>query len=326
MKDLGTVIWPVPIGAEDRLTRPARLVAGLLNRGMRARSFACHGRHRASGEVHGVGALCSGRPWATYSDDPASVLTPLMTRLPVHPVWADMYDDWSLSPLVSRPARILAASTYARLGDRARTLTVNSEYMRLRVGGDALVVPNGCDTYLADAPVDESPSKTVLVLGSLHRKRTDGKAIARVLEPGLNVEFKVAGPGVGALSDHAHASGYRVIRSASLALSDIAAQVTTSTIAWMPLRVCDYTLSQDPMKLYVFLALGLRVVMPYTLIPSHLRTHSDIFAYENAEDGRRLIAELSHQTHSRTIPERATFATEHSWEARCDAVVRACVV
>lgn len=320
------MVWPVPLGAEHGLTRPTRLVEGLLHRGLKARSFVSHGRHRTSGKMHGAPASCSGRPWVTCFDDRTSVLTPLVTRLPADTVWADMYDDWSLSPLINPLARMLAKRTYSRLNGRVQIATVNTEYMRLRVGGEALVVPNGCDPYLAHAAVDDAPSQTVLVLGSLDRKRTDGRTISRVLEPGLNVEFRVAGPGTAALAYQARASGYRVFRADYLALPDIASKVQSSTIAWLPLRVCDYTMSQDPMKLYAFLALGLRVVMPYTLIPSHLRSHRDIFAYENPDDGRRLIADLSHQAHKRTALERAVFAKEHSWEARCDAIVAASTV
>lgn len=326
--NIDTVVWPVAPGSEAGTSRPARLVRAMLDCGLPPpRQILSHGRPS------------SNLPIASESELPAAVrfrsplalarhtrgsayasFTPLALQLPATSLrWMDAYDDWSIAPDVSRVGRSIARLTYASLRFRPPpVLTVNTPYMGARLNSD-YVVPNGVDESTATLPVEGDDRLRVLILGSLHAGRLCGRTAARL--EGLSKDFQVvvAGPNTSRLHTHLARSDADILAFDFLATSELAQYVGERTIALLPLRVSDYTLSQDPMKVYEFLALGIPIVMPRPLWPTHLpKDRAVLFDYDDDLTGlMRDAASLPTQVTS----QRVAFASEHSWSRRARVIL-----
>jgi len=94
-----------------------------------------------------------------------------------------------------------------------------------------------------------------------------------------------------------------------------------NTVAVIPHKVCDYTLSQDLMKVYQFLAQGVPVIAPRALWPSGVsREYAHLL-----EVGVPLeqILDSAWRVDGPSTGWREMFVSHHSWQSRAKLVLDA---
>ena len=318
------IAWPVQPGREGENTRPAALVRELEILGVDCARRTCHGWKgvdgvRRAGRRHDPAASESGVPWirrAPFGDAGYGSFTPLLAEPGADRLrWFDGYDDWSIAPDVPRPLRVLAARSYRQVPGGPAVLTANSSYMVGRLGRGAQLIPNGADATLADASLGGDDALRVVILGSLHRGRVDDRAVRSALRALPDEEFVFGGAGTAPYAEAAQRSGQRTVARRFLPMGELGrARVGGRTVAVLPLQVCDYTLSQDPMKLYDYLTLGLPIVMPRLLWPRHLPVGRAAL-YETGDDIGELVRSAAH-CGLEARSGAAAFVAQHSWAAR----------
>lgn len=233
------------------------------------------------------------------------------------PVWWDLYDDWSIAPEIGFPIRLAAYRNY-RLARQAKCLvTVNSAYMRAKIGQHAHWVPNGTDPELGEWPLLGDDRPRLLMLGSFRGRRTDYVLAEQVAERFSHGEVIVAGPGTESLSLPGHAN---VSSAPYLTWEGVAQLAGARTIALIPHIVTDYTLSQDPIKMYYYLALGIPVLMPRLLFGGHVDP-AYVGLLDYGSDFDKIINILQHADHRPGPDWRQAFALEHSWTARAATIL-----
>lgn len=315
------VITPVPV---DRTfaSRPARLLSEVsrllgvepdVERGGRAGTVR--------GDVSRAAALAFPR-----RGEPSWCFHPLyFVREAVVGRWLDAYDDWSLAPDMSPAVRLVVSRNYRALRSRPASglVTVNSRYMQLKLHPQpALLVPNGVDPELAEVSTRGDDRLRVVVMGHFFTGRTDWGLLEEILHALTVDEVLVIGhhPRVDAMVARARHAGRRVQQQPATGLTNLADQIGRRTVFAVPHVVSDYTLSQDLMKVYQALAMGMPVCVPNALWPSAVpRDLGYVF-----ERGVRVEDVLTGASRLAMTPDqRRAFAVMHAWERRALQVVEA---
>lgn len=320
------IAWAVHPGRATERTRPEKLVAYLRARGLIAEDAAVdhHGR--------GTKKLSLEKLWPGRSVSGAAPETAVLSPVFIAggsraPIWVDLYDDWSLAPDINPLYRGLAASGYRSLRRgkvQPALVTVNSPSLADRIRPcRAEVVPNGVDESLADLELSGDERPRLLLLGHFFSGRTDFALLRQLcLRPEFE-EICVCGPGqsptMQETMDH-----LRPLLGDRLRVHDWADDHTLAsfsgprTIAAIPHVVTDYTVSQDLMKVYQLLALGVRVICPRLLWPASVSIEYALLL----EHGVSLDLVLSDwlEAHAPSREWRYAFVREHSWSARANAV------
>jgi hypothetical protein len=243
-------------------------------------------------------------------------------------VWVDMFDDWSISPHVRFPDRQFARYRYRqirqRTGDNVLVTAVN-QYMKIKTDAH-LVIPNGVDVpQVVDFRARASGSQlTVIVLGSFSPYRTDTRLIKSLLSDSRlrEVRWVFAGPGVAWLKREVFQEPERRLKFREfitwLQVQDLVRN--EGAISFIPHLVNDYTLSQDLMKAYQFVASGSVILIPRLLLPKELPT-SRVVVFNDKDDVGELVL-MSGQLGSPAwgLDSCTEFATESSWDRRWAAV------
>lgn len=276
-RQIDSVAWAVQPGTNSN-SRAARLVAGLTDGGaIRADArYYFHGRTEGSGATVNAGRVLPRIEAGTRS---SAILSPVFDPTTARSVsWVDFYDDWSIAPDINPLHRRLAARTYhrvSRLGEDV-LVTVNSPYMAARVKArNAVVVPNGVDEGIAHIQPEGDSRLRLVMLGNFFDGRTDWRLILDIARAVSFDEIVIGRPGASK-SMQAVIHSLRADYGSRLVVSDwiddvqLAQLSGSGTIALIPHTVSDYTLSQDLMKVYQLIGLGIRVVCPRLLWPAHL--------------------------------------------------------
>jgi hypothetical protein len=316
LRDLMCIATPVAGDADHGLTRPARLVAELRSAGVIAADAAVV-RQAASRWLPGR---------AVDRRANAAVLVPtFLIGGPREALWADCFDDWSLAPDVHAYYRVLCAAGYRALaGSRLRPqlLTVNSVYMAEKLAARRPhVVPNGVDPSLAELEHGGDDTPRLIVLGHFFAGRTDFALLETLVANEAFAEVYVGGvEPASAVAERLEpwVRTGKVRLSAWMSPADVAAVSGPATVAAIPHRVCDYTLSQDLMKVYQFLALGLPVICPRLLWPEHLDAEH-AFLVDWGVDLDRALAQWVRRP-GPTPAWRTDFAAQHSWAQRAQQI------
>lgn len=323
---LDVVGWAVP-PRQKANTRPAKLVRNLSDEGVIASSskFYFHGKAQSEGNAWNAGRVMPRIP-PEASSSGIALFSPIF-----HPSlqggrvkWIDLYDDWRLAPDINLLHRLLSKLSYDALrSDRANILvTCNSPYMAGKLNlSAASVVPNGVDPHLANLPRSGDDQERLIVLGHFFRGRTDYDLIARIAREGVFKEILFGAPGSGKKISSViqecrkHAT---VTVSNWIDDSTLASLVGSRTAALVPHVVNDYTLSQDLMKIYQYLALGIKVICPIELWPCHLSKKNGFLLGV----GSNLTPNLSEWLSATQISdvERYRFAQANSWHARAQEI------
>lgn len=315
------VAWPVPPG-NSPTTRPTMLIRALERRALipeeSPRYF--HGRQPSRGLSSNRGAFFPTVP----ETGRVAVFSPVFglpsTR---ESLWVDMYDDWSIAPDINRWHRARSARTYHLLRRQAESfglITCNTPYMAGKLGlPSSAVVPNGVDPQIAAVPRTGDDKRRLVILGHLFSGRTDFSLMQQVAEAGRFDEVVIGAPGSDPkVSQFIRALGERARVFDWIDSASLGSVIGRRTVALAPQLVNDYTLSQDMMKIYQFLAHGLRVICPRLLWPSHV---SHEYAYL-VDFGARLEATLPEWVDGVPLSEaeRNLLAHENSWDARAGSV------
>jgi hypothetical protein len=97
--------------------------------------------------------------------------------------------------------------------------------------------------------------------------------------------------------------------------TELASAAGPNTVAFIPHVVSDYTLSQDLMKAYKYLMLGLRVICPRLLWPEVLPIEN-VYLVDFGSDIEKSIPEWLRGTPNLDHHSRILIANNHSWTAR----------
>jgi hypothetical protein len=321
------IAWAIPPGGK-RETRPAKLVSHLIDLGEISAdaSYFFHGRAESSGRASNAGLI---RPKLEPDNSALAVFSPVFTPSATGiRRWTDFYDDWSIAPDINLPHRLLSTKTYRefRLNHSDLGLvTCNSEYLRakLRLENDFLV-PNGVDESLGAVEGAGDSKRRLIVLGHFFKGRTDFDLLVSICIQGRFDEIVIGSPGsTPQMSDaiaaiRAGTSTVLVLRD-WLNLAEEPALLGDRTVALIPHLVNDYTLSQDLMKAYQFLALGIRVICPRLLWPSHLDIEHALLV------GIGVAPEMVSEWVDASPPTpswRLHFAQDNSWLQRAQHIAR----
>lgn len=327
---LDFVGWALPPSAKLN-TRPFKLLTelGMLGGTSDHLEYYFHGRTASSGSHHNAGYVvprirrqASSGMGALFSPVFIPALQPASVR------WIDLYDDWSLAPDINPLHRMVSSCTYLWLRDNWRhgkfIVTCNSRYMAGKLGlPQDSIIPNGVDEHLASIPRLGDDANRLILLGHFFPGRTDFELIKRIADARIFEEIVIGGPGqsreMKEVIECCRRNGeVRVFEW--LSNEDLCGLVGGSTVALVPNRVSDYTLSQDLMKVYQFLALGIRVICPAALWPPGV---SNEHAFLHGH-GARLAPNLADWVRAGRIDdaERSAFVAQHSWRSRALSVIQ----
>jgi hypothetical protein len=325
------VAWPVPPGRARGYTRPEQLVSVLESLGAidPACGYVAHGRTAA-----GLGGLLDqvapGRLLGSGQVG-AAILSPVfLTRGSKDATWIDLYDDWFLSPNTNPYYRLLALRGYRALrsmADRVGLVTVNTTYMaNLLAPVETVRIPNGVDEGLGDLPSGGSPKRRLILLGEFFSGRTDFDTLVEVASRPEFEEVIVGAPGrskemTSAIRALSSVLGSRLEVHQWLSPSRLAELVGERTAVLVPHLVCDYTLSQDLLKVYQCLALGMRVISPRLLWPESIDPIYGLLL-DRGVDLNDVLADWL-DSEPPTAVWRKQFAAQHSWRSRGQAVLAA---
>lgn len=307
-------------------TRPSKLLAALSEElgGPAADEYVYHGRSQPVPGFRKAHLLWPGRG-ETESAGRNAVLSPVFDwRVARAAAWVDYYDDWSLAPDINPLHRMHAARSYtmARRSE-ADIFTCNSPYMaaKLRIGYDR-VVPNGFDEHLALIEREDSDVRRLIVQGFFFDGRTDYSMLEAVAASGRFDEIVICAPGQSrnmrkALESMKSMSGRLIVRK-WVGDAELAGLISNRTAVLIPHVVNDYTVSQDLMKAYKFLALGSKVICPRLLWPSTLPIEHAYLLDFGADPMAGIDRWIDAPGPSRR--ERAVMANDHSWRVRAKKV------
>lgn len=324
---ISTVAWAVQPGQKS-LNRPRMLVSELQDLGVIRNPVLRlhHGRTEVSNEMEAEAGLFNpARALQKY--DEYAVLSPVfLTNSAVTPVWTDLYDDWSLAPDINPLYRLLAKKGYAQVRrdpSRSRLLTVNSSYLARRLGRHRVkLLPNGVDHKLSMIAQDGDDSKRLIIFGHFFPGRTDFKLIEKVIEYGHFSDVIVGGVG----KDRGTRKFFAQLTAKSpvvqifdwMSETELMRHVGNRTVALIPNLVNDYTLSQDLMKAYTFMALGIPTICPMPLWPSAIPIDYVFLTGHGDRIERSLDGWIESERPSRQW--RTDFGNINSWRRRAEEI------
>lgn len=325
--NIDSIAWAIQSPCRKVETRPARLVheLSLLNVVARPVAHQFHGRGETSERNENRGRWYP-KPRAGAGN--VAVLSPVFqgwSREDV--VWADFYDDWSIAPDINLWHRLLASMTYSRIrkgGARGLTVTCNTPYMAARLGlGPESIVPNGVDCNLARLPAGGDDRRRLIVLGHLFKGRTDLELLRSALLEWPFDDIVIGAPGtdpaiLGILE--ASISANRPVRTFGwLSSEELATMTGARTVGLVPHVVTDYTLSQDLMKVYQLLSLGIKVVCPRLLWPNGIDDSMAFLHGIGSDTGA--IGDWNNAM-SISTGWRLDFVDKNSWKSRASRVAQ----
>lgn len=328
VRRINTVAWPIqpgPIGS----TRPASLVSALVAEGLIAPNFTRwhHGKKPSTPSSNRAKVLRRESRLAA-SGKSVAILSPVF-RVPTEPyaAWVDYYDDWAIAPDIALPNRMLALRAYQRVlsGRVTCPVTVNSCYMAKKLGlPPSAVVPNGTHPELSLLAPAGDDKRRLLILGHFFAGRTDYQFFKQIATSGAFEEVIVGGAGRDR-STHAVlraicATGTIKVQSHDwLTPESICALSGSRTVAVIPHVVSDYTLSQDLMKIYQLLAMGLPIICPAPLWPANVDRSYAFLSGPGADVSADNIVEWI-EAGRPNRDWRVDFVQTHSWRSRAKSL------
>jgi hypothetical protein len=243
--------------------------------------------------------------------------------------WIDLYDDWSIAPNINRYYRLLAAIGYRQVRRQEATasvITVNSEYMaNLLLPTASVVVPNGVSHELGDVELEGPRYPRLVLLGEFFPGRTD---YALMESLALRAEFQdvvVLGPGKAPqtreLLERIRRARTGVNVEEWIEPEEFGRVFGPATAVLIPHLVSDYTLSQNPLKVYQAMATGVKAICPRLLWPQDIGAEFALLL-DHGIDLDAVLGDFLAQPG----PDgdwRRRFVGCHSWEARAAVVAKA---
>jgi len=210
----------------------------------------------------------------------------------------------SEAALLTKADAVIASSTGVR------------DHLRSAGRGDALLWENVADTALFEAAHETRQPRAVFA-GNLTESKVDFTLLRSLANAGVHVI--VAGPtsvdGTSAqreMKELLASPGIEYV--GNLAPPELARVLASSMVGLIPYRLNEHTAGIFPMKVYEYLAAGLRVVS--TALPSLELTASDDVVLAEGEAFLRAVREGIENWTEQAAARRRTAARNHSWQAR----------
>ena len=314
--------WGVSPRSATGSSRPENLMRAL---GLDQVEKFHHGRTPSTADSHRVDSPALAFRAVARVHGRGAVLSPVMVRrFGMDALWVDMYDDWSIAPDINFVHRVLAADGYRLLRESGSpgVLTVNSQYMAGKLApANPVLLPNGVSQGLGSIEHGGDAKRRLILVGKFHPGRIDEKLFHSLLTAPMVEEVVVVGLRKGDYPSRllrsilgARNAGPTVRTLPPTPVSEIGPFIGVRTIAAVPHQVRDYTLSQDIMKVYQFLALGLPVLTPRALWPPAVPLDFAYLVGRGAVLDRLVEAALDGP--KPTFAWRQQFVSDHSWEKR----------
>lgn len=286
-----------------------------------------HGRWSTEGNQHQAFVALPGTSISKQNE--LAILSPVfLPGFSGNAKWIDLYDDWSLAPDIRAPYRLLAAVGYKSIAKGKKfagaPVTVNSAYMARKLGiNNVHVIPNGVDPSLGSLPVGGDAKKRLIVLGHFFRGRTDFTLFERVASMPVFEEIVIGGPGMDPsvarlITKLRTRLPHKVVVQDWIDTAQLSELAGPNTVALIPHIVSDYTLSQDAMKAYTFMALGIPVICPAPIWPSAIE-RDYVFLAGHGDRMDVTLGDWINNTRP-TTQWRSEFATQHSWARRAQRI------
>jgi teichuronic acid biosynthesis glycosyltransferase TuaH len=217
------------------------------------------------------------------------------------------------------PSDLILASEAALLTKADRVIASSSgvrEHLISTGRDDVLLWENVADTDLYESAQEERQPKAVFA-GNLTTSKVDFELLGSLAAAGIPVT--IAGPnaidGTSArqeLDDLLSLPGIEYV--GNLAPSELARLLASSMVGLIPYRLNDHTAGVFPMKVYEYLAAGLRVVS--TRLPSLDRTASEDVVLASGEAFVNAVRLGIDEWSDDVAQRRRDMARGHSWKAR----------
>ncbi|GIX52051.1 hypothetical protein CQA4T8M7_13070 [Sphaerotilus natans] len=332
MSKFNRVAWAVPPRKKVN-TRPVKFIAAMNELGILSEStkYFFHGRSISADEYIGVGSIAPViKKSMLGGGDNLCVFSPIFAFNLFRDLcgWVDMYDDWSIAPDINILHRLYASTSYYLIGKKIcnpEIITCNTKYMYGKIGlNKCKIVPNGVDEDFSRIVKTGDNKRRLIVLGHFFDGRTDFELIFNIINSGA-FEHVVFG---GVAGEKKIINLINQIKSEKNIKIDVVDWISTEylasisgacTVGIIPSVVSDYTLSQDPMKLYQFYALGIGVICPRLLWPDHIENKFAFLVDYGVDLSRERICEWINYFSKNNI-DREKFCLENSWKSRVRSV------
>ena len=245
----------------------------------------------------------------------------------------DIGDDWNAIKQSKRATRWTREEDEF-LTKRADAVTVVSEYLRQQKSqfrDDVFLIPNGIDTEryadvwrrtLPSHSLTENWRRPVLgYTGMLHAERLDIDLILETAQAFPEATIALVGPNLldTQRCDQLRACANLVI-SEPVPYRDVPALMSAFDVCLVPNLVNDFSESQNPLKMFEYLASGLPIVSTNV---AGFRDYSDLVRIANSpqEFIEEIQEALVEGTAQATLRQAAV--QSETWDARLDALLKA---
>ncbi|PRC41448.1 hypothetical protein C6A85_000000115580 [Mycobacterium sp. ITM-2017-0098] len=181
---------------------------------------------------------------------------------------------------------------------------------------DVLLWENVADTALYEAAHETRQSRAVFA-GNLTPSKVDFEMLHLLAAAGVQVSL--AGPtSIDGTSAQREMDGLLALPGidyvGNLAPAELARVLAASMVGLIPYRLNEYTAGVFPMKVYEYLAAGLKVVS--TALPSLEQTASDDLVLAEGESFVKAVQAGFESWSEHAVTRRRALARGHSWQAR----------
>jgi glycosyltransferase involved in cell wall biosynthesis len=190
------------------------------------------------------------------------------------------------------------------------------KHLRIMGRDDVLLWENVADTALYEA-ADETRQSRAVFAGNLTTSKVDFELLHSLAAAGVRVTL--TGPtsidGTSAqreMDDLLALAGIDYV--GSLPSAELARVLASSMVGLIPYRLNEYTAGVFPMKVYEYLAAGLKVVS--TALPSLEQTASDDLVLAEGESFVKAVQAGFESWSEQAVTRRRALARGHSWQAR----------
>jgi glycosyltransferase involved in cell wall biosynthesis len=254
----------------------------------------------------------------------------MMGKMSERAVLYDVGDDWTAFHQ-NETLRRRAIAEDEHLTRQANAVVVVSEkllQMKRTLRDKVHLVPNGADIEhyapvaahsLTPHPVTDKWKHPVLGhTGTLHPDRTDVELILSLARQFRFGTIALVGPlCVGSFFEEKFAGEPNIVMTGPMPYQELPRIMSVFDLCFVPQKVNDFTESQNPLKLFEYLASGLPIVS--TPI-SGFRDYSELVHLAQTPQEFVAAAEAALNEDRNLAEKRRAAVTDHSWDARVDAI------
>ncbi|MCO7124178.1 glycosyltransferase [Sporolactobacillus shoreicorticis] len=260
-----------------------------------------------------------------WISDPKSV--GLILKLKNYHNLFDAYDDWSLSPFYKNRKRHMKYINrgYNIAKDYAELILTNTIHMKKKLSTHVNKVELICNTSslkIENVNIKKNNKrKYVGYIGNIH-ERLDMDLLESVIKHYPRVKFIFVGKNdfQSKLFDQLLANYSNTSFTGPKDYKDIPRYISKFDVCIVPHVVNEYTLSQDSMKIYDYLAYGKPIVS--TEIPPADLLNQIIYVGHTRQEFVKKLATALNENNDGLKNERLTFMKENTWSKKVDHICK----